>query len=158
MATYFLRRKWANVLFVQKNQRSAPFSKLIRKMPLFWNAIFGQSSYSKLKIKKKKKFNGTRAPWTRVPCNFLFIYLFLSFTYSCVSWRPIVAFFMELKFHELEFHFFFFFFFKFDRPIFYFLQIELQKRGISLISLGNGAKHWNFCAKRAFAYFGLDFY
>ena len=32
-----------------------PFPKLIREMPLFWNSIFGQSSYSKLKIILKKK-------------------------------------------------------------------------------------------------------
>ena len=47
------------------------------------------------------------------------------FTYSCVSWRPIVAFLMELEFHELEFHaIFFFFFFKFDHLILDFLQID----------------------------------
>ena len=50
---------------------------------------------------------------------------------------------MELKFHAI--FFFFFFFFKFDRLILDFLssftlkldfeKIELQKRGISLISL-----------------------
>ena len=58
---------------------------------------------------------------------------------------------MELELHELEFHAFFFFFLKFVAPysIFYkssftlkldFEKTELQKRGISLISLGNGAK------------------
>ena len=35
-----------------------------------------------------------------------------------------MTFFMELKFHELEFHANFFFFFKFDCPILDFLQIE----------------------------------
>ena len=49
---------------------------------------------------------------------------------------------MELKLLELEFHanFFFFFFFYFDCPILDFEKIELQKMGISLISLRNGAK------------------
>ena len=60
------------------------------------------------------------------------------FTYSCVSWRPLVAFLMEFKLHELEFHanFLFLFIFiylfiiiiyiflKFDRSILNFLQIE----------------------------------
>ena len=51
-------------------------------MSLFWNSIFGQSSYNKLKIKKKKRklwnsssstqVHGTRVPWknssgTQVP-------------------------------------------------------------------------------------------
>ena len=60
------------------------------------------------------------------------------FTYSCVSWRPLVAFLMEFELHELEFHanFLFLFIFiylfiiiiyiflKFDRSILNFLQIE----------------------------------
>ena len=34
-----------------------------------------------------------------------------------------------------------------------FEKIEFQNRGISLISLGNGAKRWFFCTKRALAHF-----
>ena len=71
---------------------------------------------------------------------------------------------MELELHELEFHAFFFFL-KFVAPysIFYksiftlkldFEKTELQKRGISLISLGNGVKCWKVCGKGAFANFG----
>ena len=62
-------------------------------------------------------------------------FFFLNFTYSCVSWRPIVAFLIELEFYSI-----FFFFFKFDHPILDFEKIKLQKRGISLISLKNWAK------------------
>ena len=32
------------------------------------------------------------------------------FTYSCVSWRPLVAFLMEFELHELEFHANFYFY------------------------------------------------
>ena len=39
----------------KKNLAFYSFPKLIREIPLFWNSIFGQSSYNKLKIKKKKK-------------------------------------------------------------------------------------------------------
>ena len=56
----FLGRKWANALFVQKNQRFVPFSKLIREMPLKYELI-------KLKKKKKKKLHGTRVHGARVP-------------------------------------------------------------------------------------------
>ena len=38
--------KWANALFLQKNQCFAPFSKLIREMLLFWNLIFSKSSFN----------------------------------------------------------------------------------------------------------------
>ena len=66
---------------------------------------------------------------------------------------------MELKFHAI---FFFFFYLSLIAPylIFYqssitlkldFEKIELEKRGISLISLEKGAKRWNFFMKRAFA-------
>ena len=34
--------------------------------------------------------------------------------------------------------------------------VELQKRGISLIILRKRARCWIFCAKRAFAHFGLN--
>ena len=63
---------------------------------------------------------------------------------------------MELELHELEFHaniyiYIYYYYFKLDHPIldFYkssftlkldFEKIELHKRGISLISLRNGAK------------------
>ena len=81
---------------------------------------------------------------------------------------------MELKLHELEFYasflffilfylfYYFFFLNKFDHPILDFLQIEFyietlkiefQNRDISLISLGNWAKCWIFCAKEAKANF-----
>ena len=53
----FLGRKWANALLVQKNQRFAPFSKLIREMP---------HKYELIKLKKKKK-HGTRVHEARVP-------------------------------------------------------------------------------------------
>ena len=90
-----------------------------------------------------------------------FILFFLSFTYSCVSWRPIAVFFMELKFHT-NFFFFFFFFLRLIAPylIFYkssftlkldFEKIELQKRDISLISLGKGVEGCIICAKMALA-------
>ena len=39
----------------KKIQHFAQFPKLIREMPLFLNSIFGQSSYNKLNLKKKKK-------------------------------------------------------------------------------------------------------
>ena len=39
-----------------------------------------------------------------------------------------------------------------------FEKIEYQKRGISLISLGNEANRWNFCAKRTFAHFPPTFF
>ena len=48
-------RKLANSLFTQTFQNFANFPKLIREMPLFWNSIFGQSSYSEPKNLKKKK-------------------------------------------------------------------------------------------------------
>ena len=69
-----------------------------------------------------------------------------------------MAFLMELELHELEFHaniyiyiYIYYYYFKLDHPIldFYkssftlkldFEKIELHKRGISLISLRNGAK------------------
>ena len=42
--------------FFKKIQHFVKIFKLIREMSMFWNLIFGQSSYNKLKIKKKKKF------------------------------------------------------------------------------------------------------
>ena len=93
-----------------------------------------------------------------------FIFLYLIFTYSSISWRPIVSF-----FREHEFHAFFFFFLKFDHPILDFLQIKfyietqfwknwVTKNGISLISLGNEAKGYIICVKRAFAQIPLYTY
>ena len=76
-------------------------------------------------------------------------FFFFNFTYSCVSWKPIMAFLMELELHELEFHAnFFFFLLSLITPysIFYkssfilkinFEKIELRKKDISLISLEN---------------------
>ena len=98
-------------------------------------------------------FYGTPVPWTRVPCNFFFF--FLNFSYSCVSWRPIMAFLMELEF---------FFFLSLIAPysIFYkssftlkldFEKIKFQNMNISLISLEKWTKRWFFCTKRAFAHF-----
>ena len=116
-------------------------------------------------------FYGTWASWTRIPCKNFYLFFILNFTYSYVSWRPIVAFLMELELHELEFHaniyiyiYIYYYYFKLDHPIldFYkssftlkldFEKIELHKRGISLISLRNGAKRWFFCMKRALAHF-----
>ena len=43
-------RKWANAPFKKQIQHFAPFPKLIKEMPLFWNSIFSKSSY-----KNKKK-------------------------------------------------------------------------------------------------------
>ena len=49
-----LRPKWANVFFSpkkkKKKQCSAPFPKLIRKMPLFYNLIMAKSSFVKNSI------------------------------------------------------------------------------------------------------------
>ena len=78
-----------------------------------------------------------------------FFFFFLSFTYSCISWRPIVAFFMELEFHAI-YLFIFFLSLITLYSIFYklsftlkldFEKIELQKKDISLISLKILAKH-----------------
>ena len=45
--------KWANALFAQNIQHYAPFSKLIREMPLFCNLIFSKSSFNvKLNLQK----------------------------------------------------------------------------------------------------------
>ena len=77
-----------------------------------------------------------------------------------------MTFFMELKFHELEFHANFFFFLSLIVPysIFYkssftlkldFEKIKLQKMDISLISLEKGAECCIFCAKKTFAHFAL---
>ena len=64
--------------FSCKNINISPFPKLIGKMPLFWNLIFGQSVIAN---RKKKKYiyiyiiiiinSGTRAQWSWVLCNFL---------------------------------------------------------------------------------------
>ena len=51
--------------FKKKIQHFALFPKLIREMSLFWNSIFGQLSYKKLKI--KNFFFSI----TRVPCEVL---------------------------------------------------------------------------------------
>ena len=61
---------------------------------------------------------------------FLYFLFIFNFTYRCISWRPIVAFLMELELHELEFH-----------AIFFFSLINPYSRDISLISLENGTKH-----------------
>jgi len=39
MFVAFDGRKWANALFSQTKQGFAPFSKLIKEMPLFYNLI-----------------------------------------------------------------------------------------------------------------------
>ena len=39
-----------------------------------------------------------------------------------------------------------------------FAIIELQKMGISLISLRKRVKHWFFCTKRAFVHFGHKYF
>ena len=61
-------------------------------MLLFWNSIFGQSSYSELKIlkNKNKKNSGTQVPW-KDSSGTLVLYI-------------------ELKFMELEFQIFILFF------------------------------------------------
>ena len=45
--------------FGEKFQQNTPFLKLFKNMPLFWNSmlnsIFRKSSYSQIKLKKKKK-------------------------------------------------------------------------------------------------------
>ena len=75
-----------------------------------------------------------------------------------------MAFFMKLVHHAI---FFYVLFLGLITPysIFYkssftlklnFEKIKLQKRNISLISLRNWAKHWTFCAKKAFAHFGTN--
>ena len=46
----------------KKIQHFAQFLKLIREMPLFLNSIFGQLSYNKLNLKKKKNLE----PYSRV--------------------------------------------------------------------------------------------
>ena len=93
-----------------------------------------------------------------------FFFFFLSFTYSCVSWRPMLAFLWNSSSMNLSsMQFFFFLSLITPYSIFYkssftlkldFKKIELQKRGISLINLGKGAKCCIFCAKMAFAHFG----
>ena len=57
-----LRRKWAFALFAKTCQQNAPYLKLISEMLLFWNSIFGQSSYSKWKIFKNKINSRTQVP------------------------------------------------------------------------------------------------
>ena len=74
-----------------------------------------------------------------------------TFTYSCVSWRPIVAFLMELEFHA---NFFLIIIIFLSLTALYSIfykssftlkldskKIEFQNRDISLISLGKGTKH-----------------
>ena len=87
--------KWANALFVQKNQRFAHFPKLIKKMPLFWNSIFSKSSFNlkldflKIEFQFKTRFLDNRVitNWklnlkqkkghgTWVPCKYIYIYIF----------------------------------------------------------------------------------
>ena len=43
--------KWAFTIFSQIFQQNVSYLKLIRKMPLFWNSIFGTSNYSKCGLK-----------------------------------------------------------------------------------------------------------
>ena len=71
------------------------------------------------------RFYGTRVPWTWVPCNFFF---FLSLI------TPYTIFYKSSFTLKLDFE-----------------KIELQKKGISLISLGNGTKGCIICAKRELA-------
>ena len=88
-------------------------------------------------------------------------FFFISFTYNCVSWRPMLAFLWNSSSMNLSsMQFFFFLSLITPYPIFYklsftlkldFEKIELQKRGISLISLKNGTKGCIICAKRALA-------
>ena len=54
--------KMAKYPFIQTFQENAPCLKLFRDMLLFWNSIFRKSSYSGIKLKKKKKNCGTRVP------------------------------------------------------------------------------------------------
>ena len=68
---------------------------------------------------------------TRVPCNFFYFILSLIAPYS-IFYKS--SFTLKLDFEK----------------------IELQKRGISLISLRNETKRWNFCVKRAFTHFGQE--
>ena len=79
--------------------------------------------------------NGTRAPWTWVLCKFfIFYFIIIFFKVSLIA--------LYLIFYKLSFTL------KLD-----FEKIEFQNKGISLISLGNWAKWWIFCAKEAKANF-----
>ena len=78
--------------FKKKIQHFAQFLKLIKKMSMFWNSIFGQSSYNKLKIKKLKK-------------KFLEPYSGILRSLIVAFWRPYSGV-LELEFHA---NFFFFF-------------------------------------------------
>ena len=149
--------KCANALFAQIISHFVPFSKLNRGMSLFCNLIFGQSSYNKLKIKKKKncwnlssmnsssmqffkalQWHFKALKWRFKTCIFFFFFFFKS---DRSIGSPIVAFFMELELHELEFHAnFFFVFLSFTysgiswRPIVAFFM-ELQFHAIIIIFL-----------------------
>ena len=73
---------------------------------------------------------GTRAPWTRVPCKFIFYFLSLIAPYS-IFYKS--SFTLKLNFEKIEF----------------------QNRGISLISLGKGAKRWFFLHGKGICLFWL---
>ena len=79
------RPKWAFTTFSQIFQQNIPCLKLIRKMSIFWNSIFGTSSYSERGLRNFilfyffwnlssmwstrvpfEFFQGTRVPWTQV--------------------------------------------------------------------------------------------
>ena len=108
---------------------SCPFvmpNETYKKNKKLWNSSSWCSSSIPIATFKESYsgiLNGTRAPWTRVPCKFFFFFFFFSFTYSCVSWRPMLAFLWNSNSMNLS-SMQFFFFFKFDHPILNFLQIE----------------------------------
>ena len=68
-------QKWGYTLFGEKFQQNTPFPKLFKDMPLFLNSmlnlIFRKSSYSQIKLKKKKKNCATQVYGTRVPLEFM---------------------------------------------------------------------------------------
>ena len=113
-------------------------------MPLFWNSIFGQSSYSELKIKIKKilelefhvKYSSSTWIFSR------------NSSTSHGTWVPkkknskstfaITRFIKNRVLHlKLDFY-----------------KIKFQNRDISLISLKYEAFYWKVCEKQAKAHFG----
>ena len=115
-----LRAKMGKCHFMQKNQCFVSFPKLIREIPLSWNSIFEQSSYNKLKIKKKKKFLELELYELEFHANFILFYFLSLITSYSIFYKS--SFTLKLDFEKIEF----------------------QKRDIFLISLGNGAKCWFF--------------
>ena len=88
--------------FLKKKSSILPhFAKLIREISLFWNSIFGQSSYNKLKILililiffwNSSLWNSSSIQGTRVPCEVL-EFMELEFLEKIQ---------VELEFHELEY-------------------------------------------------------